>query len=189
MQRYLKVIEDENKRLGAQVERVLQIATLDKGDFSLKLEPLDMHEIITGAVENIRLQVESRNGSISLQLQAERPQVIGDEVHLTNIIFNLLDNANKYSPQLPEIEISTFNSTQGLHIRVTDKGMGMSKEAIQKIFEKFYRVPTGNLHNVKGFGLGLAYVKTMIEAHQGSIQVHSEVNKGSTFELLIPTSA
>ncbi|MDN4164514.1 HAMP domain-containing sensor histidine kinase [Cytophagales bacterium LB-30] len=187
MQRYLKVIEDENKRLGAQVERVLQIATLDKGDFSLKLEALDMHEIITGAVENIRLQVENRNGSIRLQLQAERPHVMGDEVHLTNIIFNLLDNANKYSPQVPEITISTFNSSLGLHIRVEDKGMGMSREAIQKIFEKFYRVPTGNLHNVKGFGLGLAYVKTMIEAHQGSIQVQSEVNKGSSFELFIPT--
>lgn len=189
VERYLQVINDENKRLGSQVERVLQIATLDRGQFRLNLENLEIHELIHKVVENIRIQVENRQGNIFLDLAATQTQIYADEVHLTNIVFNLLDNANKYSPEKPQIRVGTQNQEGGLLIRISDKGIGMTKESIQRIFDKFYRVPTGNLHNVKGFGLGLAYVKTMTEAHGGWVSVQSEPNKGSTFELFIPSKS
>lgn len=186
LQRYLGIIRDENARLATQVEKVLQMATLDKQDFIINKELVSMHDIIEKAVDHLHLQAEKRNTTVALDLAAENPQVIGDEVHLINIIFNILDNANKYSPNSPHITIKTFNKTDGMVISISDRGIGMSKEALPRIFEKFYRVHTGNLHDVKGFGLGLAYVKTMVEAHGGRITVSSELHKGSTFEIFLP---
>ncbi len=184
--RYLKIISEENKRLGLQVEKVLQMAALDRQDFRLKMEPVNINLVIEKAIDNIALQVQKRNGHILSELNAAPNQIIGDPMHLTNIVQNLLDNANKYSPEEPEILVRTRNIDGGILVTVEDHGLGMSKESVQKIFERFYRVPTGNLHDVKGFGLGLAYVKTMVEAHGGTIKVKSEVKKGSTFEIHLP---
>ena len=186
MKRYISIIEAENKRLGLQVEKVLQMATLEKKDFKLKLEKLDVHDVIDRALENVNLQIEKREGKISKQLSASRKEVLADEVHLTNIIYNLLDNANKYSRENPEITITTKNINEGIVVKISDKGIGMSKEVLNRIFEKFYREPTGNLHDVKGFGLGLTYVKTMLDAQGGSIGVKSDIAKGSTFEIYLP---
>lgn len=184
--RYLQIISDENKRLGLQVEKVLQMAALDKKDFKLKLEPLDVHEVIAKAIDNIALQVQKRNGRLETKLGATRTFVMADPMHLTNIINNLLDNANKYSPDEPEIVVQTYDDKKGIAIEVQDQGIGMNKESAEKIFDRFYRVPTGNVHNVKGFGLGLAYVKTMVEEHGGTIAVKSELKRGSTFQILLP---
>jgi len=186
VKRYISIIQAENKRLGMQVEKVLQMATLDKKDFKLKLEKLDVHEVIDRALGNINIQIEKRQGVIKKQLLADTKEVIADEVHLTNIIYNLLDNANKYSPEKPEISISTKNYNGGIIVQISDKGIGMSKEVLNRIFEKFYREPTGNLHDVKGFGLGLTYVKTMLDALGGTIGVKSDIAKGSTFEIYLP---
>lgn len=183
---YVKVIQDENKRLQRQVEKVLQMATLDKKEYKLKFEELDVHQIIDKAIEHINLQVKKRGGKIEKHLHADNNRIISDEVHLTNIIYNLLDNANKYSRENPEIDIYTEDHHQGLLIRISDKGIGMSKEVLNKIFERFYRVPTGNLHDVKGFGLGLAYVRTILMALGGQINVKSTPGSGSTFDIILP---
>jgi two-component system phosphate regulon sensor histidine kinase PhoR len=184
--RYIGIIQDENKRLGSQVEKVLQMAALDKKEFKLNLEELDLHEIIDNAQYNINLQVEKRGGIIRQDLKAKNSIITGDEIHLTNIIYNLLDNANKYSSGNPEITIRTENEEQGIWVRISDKGIGMTRDVLNKIFEKFYRVPTGNLHNVKGFGLGLTYVKMMVEAMNGKILVNSTPGKGSEFKIFFP---
>ena len=186
LKRYISIIDAENKRLGLQVEKVLQMATLEKRDFELKLEKLDVHEVIDRALGNINIQMEKRDGVIKKQLGASSKKVIADEVHLTNIIYNLLDNANKYSGEKPEITIATKNKNDGIVVEISDKGIGMSKEVMNRIFEKFYREPTGNIHNVKGFGLGLTYVKTILDALGGSINVKSDIAKGSTFEIYLP---
>ncbi len=186
LKRYLSIIQDENNRLGLQVEKVLQMATLDKKDLKLKLEKIDVHDVIDRALQNINFQIEKRGGRIVKNLNASNKNVVSDEVHLTNIVYNLLDNANKYSKENPDITIETENSKGGIIVRIADRGIGMSKEVVSRIFEKFYRVPTGNLHDVKGFGLGLAYVKTMLDALGGQIGVRSTVNKGSTFEIYLP---
>jgi signal transduction histidine kinase len=184
--RYLNVIHDENKRLGSQVEKVLQTALLDKGNLKLKIGRVDIHEVIDNALQNIGVQIEQRQGDIQLDLQADNTIIEADEMHLTNIVHNLLDNANKYSPEEPKIKIETRNARDGVYITISDKGIGMAKETLQRIFERFYRVPTGNVHNVKGFGLGLSYVKTILQMHHGNIQVESQPNKGSSFEIFMP---
>lgn len=184
--RYINVIREENKRLGAQVEKVLQIASLDKKDFNLKIEETDVHEIIESALSNIKLSIEKKGGSLTSQLNAKRSLIEADKVHLTNIIYNLADNANKYSQENPEIHIRTENISTGIIIRISDKGIGMSKEALEKIFDKFFRVSTGNRHDVKGFGLGLSYVKDIVEMHKGEVSVKSELGKGSTFKIYLP---
>lgn len=184
--RYVKVIQDENKRLGMQVEKVLQIASLDKKDFKLKFEDANIHDIIEKALVNINLSVEKRGGQITSQLLASNAVLETDKVHLTNIIYNLLDNANKYSPEAPEIHIRTDNISSGIILKISDTGIGMSKDATEKIFDKFYRVSTGNVHDVKGFGLGLSYVKNIIDMHAGSISVKSQIGKGSTFKIYLP---
>jgi two-component system phosphate regulon sensor histidine kinase PhoR len=186
MKRYLGIIRDENKRLGSQVEKVLQAAMLDRGDIRLKLTPVDIHEVIEGVLQNIGVQIEQRDGSVDLSLEAEQTVIEADEVHVTNVIYNLLDNANKYSPDKPQISIRTRSWGGGVAITVADKGIGMSREATGRIFEKFYRVPTGNVHNVKGFGLGLSYVKKIVDLHQGNIRVDSHPGSGSTFEIFLP---
>ncbi len=185
-ERYLGIIDDENKRLGLQVEKVLQMAVIERQDLNLKLEEVDMHDIIHQAMENISFQINSKGGKIITELKAIKHSLLADQLHLTNIMVNLLDNANKYSPEAPEIKITTQDSAKGITINVMDKGIGISRDALSKIFDKFYRVPTGNVHDVKGFGLGLAYVKNMIEAHGGKISVSSELKKGSNFKIFLP---
>lgn len=183
---YTHIIKEENKRMNSQVEKVLQMALLDKNQINLSKDEIDIHDIIYRAVENISLQVEEKGGNIMTELAAENYELTGDEVHLQNVIFNLLDNANKYSPEKPEIKISTQNDSKGIYIIIEDKGIGMSQDNIKMIFEKFYRVPTGNVHNIKGFGLGLTYVKAIIEAHNGTIEVKSQLKKGSQFKIYLP---
>lgn len=184
--RYLKVIAEENERLAKQVEKVLQIARLEKQDLKLNLDAVSVHEVIDKALENIQLQVNARGGVLEKNLDAGVDTVLADRLHLSNIIYNLLDNANKYSPESPNISIRTKSAGDGVVINIIDKGIGISRDALNKIFDKFYRVPTGNLHDVKGFGLGLAYVKSIVEAHGGYVRVQSEPRKGSNFEVFIP---
>jgi two-component system phosphate regulon sensor histidine kinase PhoR len=184
--RYAGIIFDENLRLKNQVEQVLKIAMLDKGDFQLKFRRVDVHKILEGAVKNFSLIVKERNGKIRTCFHAGAHFIYADKVHFHNIILNLLDNANKYSPENPEITITTANQDGGILISVADKGIGISKENQKNIFRRFFRVPTGNIHNIKGFGLGLFYVKTMVQAHGGYIEIKSELNKGSRFDLYFP---
>ena len=184
--RYLKMIRDENKRLSVLVESILQTSILDKGEFKLKVSELDIHEIINSAINNTHLLIEQRQGNIQTLLKAQTYKLMADRVHLTNIIFNLIDNAIKYSKQNPEIVINTYNTAEGIMIEIKDNGIGISKENQRKIFDKFYRVPTGNVHNVKGFGLGLSYVLAVVLKHNGTISVDSEVGKGSTFKVHLP---
>lgn len=183
---YSNIIKEENKRMNGQVEKVLQMALLDKNQIQLSKDEIDIHDIIIRAVENISLLVEEKGGHINTDLHAEHCEVVADEVHLMNVIYNLLDNANKYSPEKPEILVRTENNKFGIFILVSDKGIGMSQDHLKLIFEKFYRVPTGNVHNVKGFGLGLAYVKAVLDAHNGTIDVQSQPSKGTTFKIFIP---
>ncbi|MBK7871161.1 MAG: HAMP domain-containing histidine kinase [Saprospiraceae bacterium] len=186
VRRFANIIKQENIRMNNQVEKVLQMAVIEKQDFSLKLAEVNLHEVIEYAIENIGLQVEKRSGMAKAVLEATNPIVQGDLTHISNIINNLLDNANKYSPENPEITVHSRNVSGGVEVTVEDKGMGMSKEARKHIFDKFYRVHTGDLHDVKGFGLGLSYVKAMMTAHKGNIDVKSELGKGSSFILFFP---
>ncbi len=184
--RYLGIIKDENKRLTSQVEKVLQAAALDKQDFKLKIETLNLSELLESTMQHISLQVEKKGGTLSFTDRLKNPEVEGDAFHLTHIFNNLLDNAIKYTPNTPSIRMEALETEDSFMVKISDNGIGMSKDAQKKIFDKFYRVPTGNVHDVKGFGLGLSYVKTMLEAHQGGIQVESEVGKGTTFTINLP---
>jgi two-component system phosphate regulon sensor histidine kinase PhoR len=184
--RYLGIIKDENKRLVSQVEKVLQAAALDKNDFKLKIEVIHLAELLESTVDHFGLQVESRGGKIEFQNLLKNSEIEGDAFHLTHIFNNLLDNANKYSKENPRIKVVAKDDLNQVTVTIQDQGIGMSKDAVKKIFDKFYRVPTGNVHDVKGFGLGLSYVKTMLEAHHGAIQVQSESGRGSTFTINLP---
>jgi signal transduction histidine kinase len=184
--KYAGIIYDENIRLKNQVENVLQLATLDRGTFNLKYEAIDIHLLLHKVAESFHILVKERNGSINLHLDAVNHKSFADIMHIENVIINLLDNANKYSPGIPEITIRTFNRNDHIVVAVEDKGIGISKENQKRIFRKMYRVYTGNVHDVKGFGLGLYYVKRLIEAHNGSINLHSEPGKGSRFEISLP---
>lgn len=186
VKRFATIIKEENKRMNSQVEKVLQMALLDKQEYKMKFKSVDVNEIIEKAAKNISLQIEKKAGVLHTQLDANSPLIEADETHFTNVVHNLLDNANKYSPESPEITISTKDVNNGIEISVKDKGIGMNKEARKHIFDKFYRVSTGNLHDVKGFGLGLSYVKAILTAHKGQISVKSEEGKGSEFILFFP---
>ncbi len=186
MLRYLGVIKDENKRLGTQVEKVLQIASMDKQDFALNKQLVNIQSLIGNAIERAAIPMENRQGEVNTLFRATHIYGQVDEMHLANVVFNLLDNAIKYSKQAPKIQVSTSDQGDFFKIQVKDNGIGMSKEAIKHIFDKFYRVPTGNIHDVKGFGLGLSYARFVVEAHGGRIAAKSEIGKGSTFEILIP---
>ncbi|MCD4745810.1 MAG: HAMP domain-containing histidine kinase [Bacteroidales bacterium] len=183
---YIKVINEENKRLGSMAEKILQSAALEQNQLILKKESIDVHKIITESIKNIRLQVEKKGGQINTNLNAQSNIINADEVHITNVIYNLLDNAIKYSPDYLAINITTENTYSGIILSIADKGIGISKANQKKIFDKLYRVPTGNIHNVKGFGLGLSYVKTIIEKHGGKINLESEPNKGTKFIIFLP---
>lgn len=180
------MIKKENTRMNRQVEDILTIARLDRKDFEFHWEPIDAHELIKDAVQGITLQIEKRGGLIDLDLKAVNSVVTTDKIHCTNVVYNLIDNANKYSPDTPEIKITSKNLSKGILISVSDQGIGMSKAVQAKIFERFYRQTSGNVHNVKGFGLGLSYVKAVIEANHGTISVSSEPGKGSKFDVFLP---
>lgn len=180
------IIKEENKRMNKQVETILQASLLDRQEQQLNLRSLHAHVIIRAAMENFRLQLDGKGGNSELQFNAKNDLVEADEVHFTNLITNLIDNAVKYSKENLLIRISTQSTAKNLVIRIEDNGIGMSKETQRRIFEKFYRAHTGNLHNVKGFGLGLSYVKTIVEAHRGKIKVDSVIGKGTNFTLEFP---
>jgi len=185
--RLANIIYDENVRLGNHIERVLNIAKIDKGDLKLNFKPVEMNDLIAAIADSMTLQFQKKDAKVELQLDATSDVVLGDELHLSNIIFNLIDNALKYSKDQPELTLSTLNSGKNLIIRVKDNGIGMSKDQLSKIFEQFYRIPTGNLHDVKGFGLGLSYVDNIVKRHHGNVRVKSEKDKGSEFEIIFPT--
>lgn len=184
--RYLQMIKDENKRMHAQVENVLRISKLEKKELDITKESTNIHEIIEDAIEHVHLIVEDRNGTITTHFDAARSSVLLNDVHFTNVLVNILDNAIKYSPDKPIIDIQTENVKEFVIIKIKDQGSGMSKAAQKRIFEKFYREHTGDLHNVKGHGLGLAYVKRIIDDHNSEIFVESEKGKGSTFIIKVP---
>jgi len=184
-----KVIEDETIRLGFQVEKVLQMAIFDRGKIALKKTKMDVHRLIANVRDNFSLQVRNKNGQIVLDFQAENPNLHVDELHFTNVLSNLIDNAIKYCSKEPVIKISTREERGGLAISIEDNGMGISKENLKRIFDKFYRVSTGNIHNVKGFGLGLSYVKKILEVHGATIHAESQINKGTTFRIWFPRNS
>jgi signal transduction histidine kinase len=181
-----KVISDESMRLKFQVEKVLQMAIFEKMKMKLNMVECDIHSIIDKAVENFTLQIGSSNGNIRKDYQAVISLGMIDEIHFLNSISNLIDNAIKYSNEKPYILISTRNNKKGILILIEDNGIGISKENLRRVFDKFYRVPSGNVHNVKGFGLGLSYVKKIIEEHNGTIKVESQINKGTKFTIFLP---
>jgi two-component system, OmpR family, phosphate regulon sensor histidine kinase PhoR len=181
-----KVINQESKRLSFQVEKVLQMAVFNEGRLKLRFKELDLNNIIANVIANFELRVQNKNGSLITEIEAENAQIKGDEVHITNVIFNLLDNAVKYSNGEPRIVVSTINKKDFVVVSVKDNGVGIPKEHLSQIFERFYRVPTGNVHNVKGFGLGLSYVKKIAEVHNAEIKIESAVNKGTNFSLFFP---
>lgn len=183
---FASIIQAENQRLEKQVERVLQIALLEKEELKLTRQELDLHEILQTVCDTFKLTVNEREGKILTSLNAEASIVMADKVHLTNILYNLLDNANKYSENKPHIQVNTYNENQWIYISISDNGKGIDKNNLMHIFEKFYRVPTGNVHDVKGFGLGLYYVKNIVELHHGKISVESTLGKGSTFKIGLP---
>lgn len=186
--RSLEVIDMETSRLRNQVDKVLQIAMLDSGNFKLEQKPVDIHVLIAKSSKVFELVIEETRGNLQLDLRAARKFIVGDELHLSNVLYNLLDNSIKYSSGPPEIVISTFDTKDSVGISVRDNGIGMKKEVQQLIFDKFYRASTGDIHSVKGFGLGLSYVKGIVEAHKGLITLTSEQNKGSDFTFYLPAT-
>jgi signal transduction histidine kinase len=181
-----KVISDESIRLKFQVEKVLQMAIFEKTRVKLNFSRMDVHDILSKAADNFTLQLSARGGTIKNDFQAKYSFAMVDEIHFLNVISNLIDNAIKYSPKTPEVIVTSRNTKKGIIVSVEDKGIGISKENIRRIFDKFYRVHSGNVHNVKGFGLGLSYVRKVIEEHNGSIRVESQVGKGTRFSVFIP---
>nr|WP_121269695.1 HAMP domain-containing sensor histidine kinase [Pedobacter schmidteae] len=180
------IIYDENVRLGNHIERVLSIARLEKKELKLEHSEVNIHDLIAAVVDSMSLQLQKKNAKLHLNLKAAQPVIYGDELHLSNVFYNLIDNANKYSAEDPDISIHTRSTDKALIIEIADKGIGMTKEHSKRIFDQFYRVPTGNRHDVKGFGLGLNYVQDIVEQMNGTIKVQSEKDKGTTFEISLP---
>lgn len=183
---YIKIISEENRRLGVMAERILQSARLEKGQLQLNLESTDIHEVLHEVVRNMGIQVEIKDGQIITDLQAKNSVVQADRMHIVNVVQNLMDNANLYTPVKPQITVATRDGDGGLVFSIQDNGIGISKADQKKIFEKLYRVPEGNVHNFKGFGLGLSYVKAVVDQHGGSIRLESELKKGTKFEIFLP---
>jgi two-component system phosphate regulon sensor histidine kinase PhoR len=188
MSYFSAIIKEENQRMNRQVETILKASQLERQEVELNMQPLHVHKIITDVVDNFALQLQSKKGTAELLLNATNDLIMADEVHFSNMVNNLIDNAVKYSrDNTPLIlKIATTSNQKNLTIRVEDNGIGMSKETVKRVFERFYRAHTGNLHNVKGFGLGLSYVKTIVEAQGGEIKVDSVLGRGSTFILDLP---
>jgi len=183
---FIGMIKKENSRMNKKVETILQIASLDRKEIAFKFENISLHSVIERAADTIEIQVHQKNGKIDMKLNASEPVIYGDKEHLINLVNNLLDNALKYSPENPEITVETKNNGKGVILSVEDKGIGMSKSVQSKIFERFYRQASGNVHDVKGFGLGLNYVRAIIDAHKGNVSVTSEPGKGSRFDIFLP---
>jgi two-component system phosphate regulon sensor histidine kinase PhoR len=183
---FISMIKKENSRMNRQVETILQIATLDKHEMDFKFAPIDLHEVINQAIDTIEIQVTDRGGVVRRYLDAENSIISGDTEHLRNLVHNLLDNANKYSEEAPDISVTTRSNDSGIFLIVADRGIGMSKVVQNRVFERFYRETTGNIHNVKGFGLGLNYVKAVTDAHGGTVTVESEQGEGSVFTVFLP---
>ena len=186
VKRYLKMIKDENKRMHAQVENVLRISKLERNELNISKDRVKLHDLIIDAMTHVELIVEDRNGYIKTHLDAIKSSVLANETHFTNVIVNILDNAIKYSDDAPKIDIHTENVGNNILLKIQDQGNGMTKSVQKKVFEKFYREHTGDVHNVKGHGLGLAYVKRIVDDHQGHVSVESEKGKGSTFIIKLP---
>ncbi|OMP29778.1 sensor histidine kinase KdpD [Mangrovimonas sp. DI 80] len=186
VKRYLKMIKDENKRMHAQVENVLRISKLEKNELNISKDRVKLHDLIEDAITHVELIVEDRKGYVKTHLDATKSSILANESHFTNVIVNILDNAIKYSDDEPKIDVYTENVGNNILLKIADQGNGMSKQVQRKIFEKFYREHTGNVHNVKGHGLGLAYVKRIVEDHHGHISVESEKGKGSVFTIKLP---
>lgn len=184
--RYLGMIRDENKRMHAQVENVLRISKLEKNQLDIRKDRVDMHDIIGDAIAHVELIVQDRGGYVNAHLAADSSEVLANDMHMTNVMVNILDNAIKYSPDSPKIDVSTEVVKNNIIIKVRDQGAGMGKAVLKKVFEKFYREHTGDIHNVKGHGLGLSYVKQIVEDHQGEVYAESEKGKGSTFIVKLP---
>jgi len=185
LKKYVNIIRQENNRLKNQVEAVLATARIGKGNIELDIQLQEIHSLIVEVTEGVRAELED---GLSLDLKAERTSIYADRMHLMNVVRNLIDNAVKYSPKPPDISITTKNEGNNLVLEIVDKGIGIPREYVSKIFDKFYRVPTGNLHNVKGFGLGLSYVKEIVKSHKWTIEVDSEYNMGTTFRIVISQS-
>ncbi|MES2140190.1 MAG: HAMP domain-containing sensor histidine kinase [Bacteroidota bacterium] len=183
---YSGIILEENEKLRLQVEQVLSMTALERGEIPLRKTELDFHELINDSLKYISIQIENKQGNFKLNLNAKRFVILGDKTHLTNAMCNLIDNAIKYSKEKPELSIQTYNIDQHLIVMVSDKGIGIEKEYQKKVFDKFFRVPTGDVHDVKGFGLGLAYIKKIVELHNGTIELQSEKGKGTTFKITLP---
>jgi two-component system phosphate regulon sensor histidine kinase PhoR len=183
---FISMIKKENARMNKKVETILQIASLDKKEIDFRFENQSLHSIIEKVADTIEIQAHQKNGRIELKLNAHEPVIYGDTEHLGNLVTNLLDNAIKYSLNAPEIMVETKNNDRGIILSVHDKGIGMSKSVQSKIFERFYRQNSGNVHDVKGFGLGLNYVRAIIDAHKGNISVTSEPGKGTRFDIFLP---
>lgn len=183
---YAKIIYNETQRLKNQADQVLQVAVLERGEYKINPEAVDVHQLIEQLTESLRVTIKSRNGVIQTRLNAANQIVEADKNHLTNVLSNLMENANKYSPDAPHIIISTHSTNKGIIISCQDKGIGIAEEYFHYIFKKFHRIPTGDVHDVKGFGIGLYYVKTIVEAHAGTIQVKSKPGEGSTFIIFWP---
>ena len=183
---YSEIILEENEKLNLQIEQVLSMTALERGEIPLQKMELDFHQLINDTLKCIGIQIENQQGNIKLNLLAEIFVIKGDKTHLTNALCNLIDNAIKYAKEKPDITIHTYNRGKFLVMEVSDNGIGIEKKYQKKVFDKFFRIPTGDIHNVKGFGLGLAYVKKIVEIHQGIIEIKSEPNKGTIFTISLP---
>lgn len=186
LKHYSGIILEENEKLKLQVEHMLSMTAMERGELPLQKTEVDMHQLIEEAVKCISVQIEHAQGILRLKLEAEQLVVMGDKTYLANVLCNLLDNAIKYSPEKPELTVATKNNEKYLQVTVNDKGIGIAKEYHRKVFDTFFRVPTGDVHDVKGFGIGLAYVKKIVELHHGTIDLQSEKGAGTTITLMIP---
>jgi two-component system phosphate regulon sensor histidine kinase PhoR len=188
MSYFSTIIKEENQRMNRQVETILKASQLERQEAELNLKALHAHEIIKDIADNFELQLQEKNGRIELSLNAEKDTINADEVHFSNLVNNLVDNAVKYAKENipPYIKLYTTSTAKNFVMKIEDNGIGMNRETLKRIFERFYRAHTGNIHNVKGFGLGLSYVETMVEAHGGSIKADSTLGKGSCFTVEIP---
>jgi signal transduction histidine kinase len=182
---YSEIILEENEKLRLQVEQILSMTALERGEIPLRKTEIDFHEVITNSVKHINLQIENRHGSLKLDLKADKFVICGDKTQLTNALCNLIDNAIKYSPEKPQVFIQTINIGKNLIVKISDTGLGIEKEYQKKVFDKFFRVPTGDVHDVKGFGLGLAYIKKIVQLHDGTIELQSEKGLGATFAITL----
>ena len=184
--RYIKMIRDENKRMHGQVENVLRISRLEKNQIEISTEASDLHDVIDDAISHVSLLTLDKKGSITTHLEAIQSEILANQFHMTNVLVNILENALKYSEDKPKIDVFTESTNKNLLVKIEDKGIGMSKNVQKHIFDKFYREQKGNIHDVKGHGLGLAYVKEIIDIHHGTVFVDSEKGKGSTFTIKLP---